>query len=209
MITLGEADTRLDESLLLHFSAEQYHAMLDKGIIPEGSPIELLDGLLVRKNRAARGESIVTVGKRHMCALLGLEEALQGVKQGNYHLRSHGPISPGENQEPEPDLAIVQGTRLDYLLNLPGPLDIVAVMEVSDSSLHQDRTTKLAIYANGGLPIYWIVNLVDNQIEVYTNPQPGTGKYATRTDYRGREVIPWTVGDQALRVPVAEILPPI
>lgn len=190
-------------------TVEQYHLLLKNGTLAEGAPIELLDGLLVRKDRAARGNSIMTVNRRHVLALQALERLLRCVEEADCHVQTQSPITLGTTQEPEPDLCVIKGRFLDYVADHPGPTNIHAVMDVADSSLSQDRKTKQRIYAKAGLPIYWIVNLVDNQIEVYTDPQPGSGRYAARTDHGSDKVIPLTVGTLAFDVPVADILPPL
>ena len=87
-----------------------------------------------------------------------------------------------------------EGNIRDYLHKSPEPADIALVVEVSDSSLSEDRK-QAVIYAGGGIPVYWIVNLVDRQIEVYSNPGP-TG-YQLRQDYHAGDSIPISVGGQA------------
>ena len=61
------------------------------------------------------------------------------------------------------------------------------IVEVADSSLAEDRAM-VAVYGRGGIPIYWILNLVDRQVEVYSCPQPDG--YATRTDYQSGQHVP-------------------
>jgi Uma2 family endonuclease len=76
------------------------------------------------------------------------------------------------DSEPEPDLAIVRGPATRYVARHPGPLDVALVIEVADSSLQYDRGVKAELYARGGIPAYWIVNLVDSCVEVMTDPTP-------------------------------------
>jgi Uma2 family endonuclease len=72
---------------------------------------------------------------------------------------------------PHPDLVIVRGVPRDYMARYPEPADTALVVEVSDTSLDQDRAMD-DIYGAGGVPVYGIVNLVDGQVEVYSNPGP-------------------------------------
>ena len=72
--------------------------------------------------------------------------------------------------EPEPDFAVVRGDETAYLTRHPNAADIGLVVEVSDSALPGDRDDKGRIYAQAGIPCYWIVNINDRQIEVYTAP---------------------------------------
>ena len=81
--------------------------------------------------------------------------------------------------EPEPDAVLVRGSRLDYLDHHPGPSDVALVAEVSDSGLSRDRVFKKSIYAAAGIAVYWVVNLVDRRIEVYS----GCTKFASGADY--------------------------
>lgn len=89
---------------------------------------------------------------------------------------------------PEPDLAVVEGPAVRYALRHPGPADVAFVAEVADSSLRFDRTEKLADYAGAGIALYWVVNLIDRRIEVFSDPD---GKqYRSRRDYTAGARVP-------------------
>src|SRR5205807_2445698 len=135
------------------------------------------------KDRADKGGEAMSHGPRHAFSVKRLQRPFRQLEEHSYHLHSQLPVTLGGIQEPEPDLALVRGREQDYERRHPGPEDIVAIMEVSDSSLTLDRSTKQRLYASAAIPIYWIVNLVDNQIEVYGDPQTTEGKYLKRTDY--------------------------
>ena len=75
-----------------------------------------------------------------------------------------------DDSEPEPDATVVSGTPRDYTYRHPVPTDISLIVEVADSSLQRDRQQKRRIYARNGIPIYWIVNVVDRVIEVHSSP---------------------------------------
>ena len=202
-IASGEAPS------LVPLSVEQYHVMLEKGILRDGDAIELVQGLLVRRNRAAAGEDEMTHGPRHaqvMSRLLRLERALEPLA---CHLRVQLPVTLSDLDEPEPDLAIVKGSVEDFADRHPGAADLLAVFEVSDSSLGYDRGTKLAVYAAAGIPVYVIVNLPDRQIERYDRPAPGEARYQGHTDHGPGTalVIPLTEGN-ALTLTVDEALGP-
>ena len=94
--------------------------------------------------------------------------------------------------EPEPDVIVVRGSNDDYVDRHPGPGDVVLVVEVSDTSLRSDQGFKKMIYAKSSLPVYWIVNLIDRRVEVYTDPtgpaeQPD---YRHHDDFSGAESVP-------------------
>lgn len=93
-------------------------------------------------------------------------------------MRNQGPITLPYHSEPEPDLAIVKYQSDFYTKSHPDPNDVLISIEVADSSLERDRTIKATLYATHLIPTFWIVNLKDRQIEVYT--QPKDGQYRTR-----------------------------
>ena len=109
--------------------------------------------------------------------------------------------------EPEPDVAIVRGSDADYRHRVPTPADVALLVEVSDSTLDQDRGKKLEAYARAGIPVYWIVNLVDRQVEVYTRPVKA-GRYRSRKDYKPGQQVPVVIaGQQLAPIAVDDILP--
>jgi Uma2 family endonuclease len=164
--SLGES---LGESLvesLMKLSVEQYHWMIEYGIFNEDSQIELLEGLLITKMPKNPPHRISTK------LLLTLLE--QMVPEG-WYVDSQEPITL-ENSEPEPDIAIICGHTTDYRDRHPNAKEIALIIEVSDSTLDRDRSIKQKIYAKSGIPIYWILNLSDRTLEVYTQPSK-EGKY--------------------------------
>lgn len=167
--------------LLLRLTVAQYRNMIASGILAEGEPYELLDGVIVRKDRSAGGADPMTVGYEH--ALVVKRLAALDAKLGRLgcHIQTQQPITIPPSNEPEPDAAVVLGTPNDYRGRHPGAADVTCVIEVADSSLTMDRTTKLAVYARAGIPTYMIVNLVGRTIEVNTEPARRAGRYAQTT----------------------------
>jgi Uma2 family endonuclease len=89
---------------------------------------------------------------------------------------------------------------------MPGPGDVGLLIEVSLTSLDRDRHEKLPAYARASIPVSWIINLVDRQIEVYTSPGPGS--YGSRVDFQPGQAVPVVIDGQELgAVPVDAILP--
>jgi Uma2 family endonuclease len=193
---------------IVPLTVEQYHQMLTTGILREGDPIELIDGVLVRKDRADCGRDSMTTGSNHAVIVTLVQLALRKVEAFGFHLRSQLPVTLGNTQEPEPDVALIRGKPLDYRDQHPGPPDIAAVVEVSDSSLSFDRTTKQRVYANAAIADYWIINLVDSQIEVYQEPDSREGKYRMQTNFLHGQSVTLTLGPaMVIDIPVNEILP--
>src|SRR5437764_815669 len=164
---------RTPESLV-GLTVEQYHRMIDRGILEEGAPIELLDGILVRKDRAKAGEDPRTVGNEHLWAVENLRRVMRDVESHGFFVLSQQPITLPPDGEPEPDGAIVRGTIDDYRRRKPVAADVSCVIEVADSSLDRDRGTKQRIYADAGIGQYIIINLFEKTVEVYERPIRGS-----------------------------------
>ncbi|HEY7331106.1 MAG TPA: Uma2 family endonuclease [Gemmataceae bacterium] len=182
------------------FTVDEYHRMIQSGIIPAGERCELLDGWIVLK---------MTRSPLHDLALgLAEDEIGRRLPQGWFR-RDQSAVTVTES-EPEPDLAVVRGRRRDFDHHHPGPADIGMIVEIADPSLAQDRTVKGSLYARDGIPIYWIVNLVDRILEVYTDP---TGPdpvpaYRRRQDYQIGDQVTFVLdGTEIDRIPVADLLP--
>jgi Uma2 family endonuclease len=179
--------------------------MIEAGILAEGEPIELLDGLLVRRNR---GEGMTThplhslvVSKLNIRVVAALD-ALP------CHVRIQSPLTLPPRDEPEPDLAIVLGQPADFALRHPGPTDVTCVIEVAGSSLTRDRTIKQRIYATAGIPQYAIANLVHFRVEVFEGPDPAKGRYRQRIELTGEEEVALLLPEnRRLRIPAADCLP--
>ncbi len=133
-------------------------------------------------------------------------DALAAVVAGDWHVRAEGPVTTRDS-EPEPDVSVVRGRRRDYANRHPSPKEVALLVEVGDTSLERDRGWKKHIYAAAGIPCYWILNLIDGQVEVHT--QPGEqADYAARQVYRRGDRIPVVLdGAQAGTVAVDDLLP--
>lgn len=160
-------------------NVQQFERLMDSGVLDPEVHYELLDGYVVLKNRAPTGESPMNIGVRHSYVTDALSGKLHRELEGTgFSLRTQSPLSINEFSQPEPDLAIIRGRGVDYSPLLPGSNSVVLLIEVSDSSLEADRGKKLEQYARERIPTYWIVNLRENQIEIYTAPVFGKQNYA-------------------------------
>jgi Uma2 family endonuclease len=195
-----------EEARPARLSLEQYHLMIEAGVLADGDPIELIDGLLVLKDRAAEGDERMTHGARHASVLRRLTGLQPRVAALGCHVQIQLPITLPPRSEPEPDAAIVKGGTDAYEDRHPGRGDVLVVVEVADSSRRFDRGAKLRLYAAGGLPVYVVVDLPCDLIEVYTNP--GADGYGSRSEHRRGEVIALPVGSGGLELAVEELLPP-
>jgi Uma2 family endonuclease len=96
-------------------------------------------------------------------------ELLRNVLGTGVWVRTQAPLDLGAPSEPEPDVSVVPGSRKDYTDH---PTTALLIVEISDTSLANDRIRKASLYAGSSIADYWIVNLVNNQLEVFRNPIP-------------------------------------
>ena len=176
---------------------EQYERMVDEGILSTRDRVHLIDGLLVAR---------MTQNDPHCTADDLVGAALQAILPAGWYIRAAKPIRlPAQNSKPEPDRAVVRGTIRDYTARTPEPGEIGLVVEVSDSTLYDDRAL-VGIYGRAGIPIYWIVNLVHRQVEVYSDP--GREGYGSRQTYTEGQSVPVIIdGRQLGQIAVADLLP--
>jgi Uma2 family endonuclease len=120
--------------------------------------------------------------------------------------RQQQPVRIPDFDEPEPDVTILRGANADYKHRHPERADVALVVEVSDATLDYDQGVKLSAYAKGAIPVYWIVNLVDRQVEVYTDPS--LGGYLSHRDFKPGEAVPVVIdGNEIGGIADADILP--
>ena len=106
---------------------------------------------------------------------------------------------------PEPDRCVVRGGIRDFSARHPGHADVALVVEVADFSLAGDRM-QADSYCRAGIPVYWIINLIDRQVEVYSNPGPAG--YQSLEVYVPPHVLTVMInGVEVGEIPAAEILP--
>jgi Uma2 family endonuclease len=181
-------------------TVEQYHAMARAGILEEGAPIELLEGYLVEK---------MTKHPPHSVATQLTQDAIRRVLPLGWRTITQDPITLVDS-EPEPDVAVVRGDARRYLARHPGPTEVALVVEIADSSLAVDRGAKRRIYARAGIPVYWLVNLVDRFVECYAAPVgPARNPLYTATQvYAPGDHLPFVIdGVEAGSIAVDDILP--
>ncbi len=170
----------------------EYLRMNELGFF-EDERVELLCGVLVKK---------MTTGPRHMFSVDELIERLVMALGKRARVSPGRPLPADDYSMPEPDILVFD--RGDYSEH-PGPERALLLIEVSDSSLPRDRRIKLPLYAACGVREYWIVNLVDDAIEVYRDPRDG--EYRERFVARpGETLAPLAFPD--VELPVGEIIPP-
>jgi Uma2 family endonuclease len=180
------------------FTVAEYHEMIRAGVLTTEDRVELIDGYLVNK---------MPQNDPHASTVQRLTKKLVRAVPLGWEARIQLPISIG-NSEPEPDGAVVRGDDRTYDGRRPTGTDFGAVIEIADSSLGLDQRFKMAEYAAADIPAYWIVNVRDNMVEAYTDPDPAGRSYRTRTDYRPGDGVPLVLdGVEVACIPVADLLP--
>jgi Uma2 family endonuclease len=150
----------------------------------------------------------MSIGEEHAFGVTAIGELVVDLVGTGVGVRCQQPIALPPRYEPEPDGAIVRGSKADYLGRHPRPADVLCVIEVADSSLEEDRTVKLRAYAEAGIAPFLIVNIPDRQIEWHDGPQPD-GTYAAVHVVRPGETMDLPIGDgRTLTVPAERFLPP-
>jgi Uma2 family endonuclease len=182
--------------MVYRISVDEYERMVEAGVLDDPR-VELIGGLLVRK-----------MGKNppHVIATKRLGRHLERIVPAGWHIGKEDPVRIPAFDEPEPDLAVVAGAPEDYRTRHPGPEDVALLVEVAETTLDRDRGDKLLSYARGAIAVYWIVNLVDRRIELYS--QPGPTGFGLRQDFAPGQDIPVVVaGVECGRIAVSDILP--
>jgi Uma2 family endonuclease len=184
------------------FSVEEFHRMAEAGAFKPDSRVELLDGWLFDMN---------PIGISHRLVVQRAFRVLSQVLPAGWDLLMQQPIVL-PTSEPQPDLTVIRGNSDDYKDRHPGPGDVGLIIEVADSSLAVDRREKFSIYAAAGISHYWIINLVDREVEICAAPMPQQG--AEPASYRQRAVVetdgslPLILdGRQVCTTEVAELFP--
>jgi len=183
------------------FTLDEYHRLIELGFFDNTERIELINGYLI---------SMSPINPPHAACTSHLVGLLHGCFDSDVVIRSQSPITlPDLVSEPEPDIVVARPDANYYADRHPGGDDILLLIEVSDTTLASDRTTKGSTYAAAGIQEYWIANLLERQIEVYQSPMPpvdGVTDYQTRIIYRGADVItPQALPD--CRIAVEQIIP--
>ncbi len=169
---------------LRRFSLDDYHQLIEIGFFHPEERLELIEGTL---------RDMSPISPRHAAAIAKLINLLVDCLGSEAQIRTQSPISlPSKESEPEPDFALVVPDADFYSAGHPEVADVFLVAEVAQSSLRYDREVKIPLYAAAGIREYWIVNLIDDVIEIYRQPTvlaSGAAGYAEKLIFAGDEQI--------------------
>ena len=145
---------------LYKWTVEDYHQIIESGVLEDKS-VELLDG------------EIITMSPEkpiHSSRIDTVADYLRDLLRGKAKIREAHPITL-DNSEPEPDIAIVRPQANNYASRHPYPQDLHFLIEVSNNSLSKDLEEKSVVYAQNGIPEYWVIDLPHNKLWVFTQPE--------------------------------------
>lgn len=174
------------------WTRQQYEQMVEAGVLTTDDRVELIDGRIVPMSPQ---------NSRHATSVEMTRRALESVRPSSTLVRAQFPLALGTASEPEPDLAVVPGAVENYVDQ--HPTEALLIAEVADSSLAKDREQKRRLYAQHGIPEYWIVNLVDRHLEVHRDP--AAGDYKSKTTLERSDTVTPHFADTALSV--ADLIP--
>ena len=182
------------------WTVDEFEKLFDAGFFAPDARLELIEGEVWEK---------MSQNEPHAHAVLLAQYKLLQVFAVGYLVRIQIPLILSDTSKPEPDVAIVQGSLRDG--NVLRPATVELVIEISDSTLRADQTTKSALYARAQIAEYWIVNLVDRTLEVRRQPSAmqgellGHGYRSTQILLPGESIAP--LGAPASIIGVDELLP--
>jgi Uma2 family endonuclease len=179
------------------WSRHEYERLANQGFFQPDERLELVEGQLLVKEPQ---------NTPHVAAIALTADALRAAFGTGWFVRQQFPLALGDWSEPEPDISVVPGSPRDY--PQAHPSRPVLVVEVAESRLSFDRTTKASIYARAGVADFWIVNLVDCVLEVYRDPERSGRQWRYRSVQSlapDGEVSPLAASGSRIRV--ADLLP--
>lgn len=150
------------EALIHRFDIETYHRLITEGILREDDRVELIEGRIV---------DMTPIGSRHSAVVKRLNNLFTRKVQGRAIVGVQDPIQLIQEQsEPEPDITLLKYREDFYSSELPKGEDVLLIIEVADTSLDHDREIKIPLYAQAMIQEVWLVNLLENCIEMYSSP---------------------------------------
>ena len=146
------------------FNVREYERMIETGILTKYDRVELIEGEIVEMS---------PIGISHAACVNRLTTLLVQKLGRDAIVSVQNPVKLGERSEPQPDFALLKWRDDFYGQSLPTPDDVLLLIEVSDTTLKFDRQVKAPLYARAGIGEFWLVNLQDDEVEIYANPSGG------------------------------------
>lgn len=198
-------DATEGRAIVQPWTVDLYHRAMAEGWLEESTAFELLDGFVVRKDRAKAGEDLVTIGDRHRLAVQRLVKLAARFDTLGHTLQVQQPIQLPPTNEPEPDGSVIRGSDDDYRNGPPGAASVTCVIEVADNSLARDLGVKLQMYARAGIEQYVVVDLVHDVVLDHRNPS--AEGFQGMASLRAGDDVELRAGAHAVKVPARQLLP--
>ncbi len=177
------------------FNVHEYHRMVDAGILHEDSRVELIRGEIL---------TMSPIGPPHNGAVIRATNKLVRIVDDRALVAIQGSVRLDEFDEPQPDVVLLRPKADYYASGHAGPADILLIIEMADSSLEYDQTIKAELYAETGVPEYWIADIRNERLLVYGDLRDG--KYGACRDLkRGGTTAPKLLPD--CQIEVNDLLP--
>ena len=170
------------------FTVEEYERMVETGILTEDDRVELIEGEIVEMS---------PIGDRHAAFVANLNHLLVHAVGDRARVWVQGPVRVPPRSKPQPDLALLRPRS--YVRAGAATEDALLVIEVADTTRRYDRTIKLRLYANAGIPEYWIVDATAETVEIHA--APSGGRYSiVRQPARGEIIAPLALPDATILI---------
>ena len=177
------------------FTVDEYHTMIQSGILHEDDRVELLEGEIVEMSPISSRHAACVNNFTRLFSTLNLNQKIV--------LAVQNPIILGSHTEPQPDVALLKPRQDMYQSQHPTAKDIYLLIEVTETSHHIDRDRKLPLYAEAGIAEVWLVDLSQEVVERYLEPQ-GDAYQRIEKYVAGQELSPQAFPD--FRLAVKDIL---
>jgi len=173
------------------FTRKEYHRMGEVGILKPTDRVELIRGEIVEMS---------PIGRRHVAFVDNLNGLLVPRLVGRAIVSVQNPVALSDDTEPQPDLKVLRRRPVPYKEREAWAEDVLLLIEVAETSLGYDRSTKLRLYAEAGVPEYWVVDCATESIEVHRAPEAARYREVTRVAGATATVTIQAFPDVALRL---------
>jgi hypothetical protein len=172
------------------FTVEDYYRMAESGILDRDARVELIEGVIV---------DMPPIGPEHGGTVDKCVETFVLRYHDVAHVRTQNPVRLDQFTEPQPDLALLRRRHDSYRLSHPTPVDTLLVVEIADSSLRFDRSTKVPIYSRLGIPEVWVVDVANRLVHIYRDPS-SQGYRVVSVARPGERIAPLAFPDRPIEV---------
>lgn len=145
-----------------YFTVSEYQRMGAAGVFAPEARVELIEGEIIEKS---------PIGSRHAACVDLITEIFNEQLRGRAIVRAQNPIVLDDFSEPKPDITILRVRSDRYRDAHPRPDDVLLVIEVADATIDYDRRVKMPLYARAGIAEALIFNLMEDQVEYFSQPQ--------------------------------------